>query len=528
MFILLLLALEFFMSQPLVKAASPSTTLTWSGPTPIEQAQGNNLLSSALQASDGTLWIAWQSNRYVGTNVFYKTLKNGVWSIPVGVTGSGFDTSPALAQLKNSTIFFIWANNQTGYNHLVYVRYNNGYWSNYVTLTSAAGDDTNPSAAVAPDGTLWLFWTRAVGCPTCTQDYQLYYKTLNNGVWSSETKFTSDTNRNWLPAVAIGKDGLVRVAWSKGSPSTALYQIYYRTFNGVSWTPETQIVSSTYPDTRSSLAIDRDGTIWLFWTRRVPGGVADFVYVYSRYSTDGGSTWSAENNMTPNPPNKNYTNEMPAAVQSTSDNSIWVFYSTNLAQLGYFDIYALKSSAVSPIHDVAITRASVSTFFQYTGGLKSVSQSAIDNVNIIVSNLGDYSETVTVYATVSNTTSTNLGSKTGTIGPGVSLTFSFPWNTTGITPARYNVSGRVDPVPGESAINQADNSLSTKSAVWILPLGDIEQDGNVDILDVGVVYYNFGFSCGSPRYNPYADIDGTCTIDIISVGVVSKNYGIHI
>jgi len=62
-------------------------------------------------------------------------------------------------------------------------------------------------------------------------------------------------------------------------------------------------------------------------------------------------------------------------------------------------------------------------------------------------------------------------------------------------------------------------------------LGDVDQDGSVTITDVGVVFYNYGFSCYtpatcSPRYNPFADANGNGIIDIVDVGVVSRNFDI--
>jgi hypothetical protein len=60
-----------------------------------------------------------------------------------------------------------------------------------------------------------------------------------------------------------------------------------------------------------------------------------------------------------------------------------------------------------------------------------------------------------------------------------------------------------------------------------LPIGDIDQDGWVSVVDAGIFFYNFNFGCGTPsRYNPLADPDNDCMIGIIDVGMVEINFGI--
>jgi hypothetical protein len=462
--------------------------------------------------------------------VFYKTFKNNAWSIPVGITGSGFDSGPTLTQLNNGTILFIWSNQTCGTctppgnNRLVYQRYNSGYWSGYGVLTQPGNaDDTGPAAAVAPDGTLWVFWTRSSLTAPFTK--QVFYKTLaNNAVWSGDVQTTVDTNWNWMPSVAIGKDGAVRLAWSKGPNNPPLYQIYYKSFSQNSWTAENHIVSSSFSDTRPSIMLDRDGTVWTFWTRKTPG-IVDTFDIYSKISSDAGITWSAETAMTSQPTGKYVTNEMPAGVQSTVGNSLWVFYTTNGAGTGEFDIYAVKSSAVSPIHDIAITGITASPPMTYPWG-DAPSQSI---VSVAVTNLGDFSESPVITVKASNGALTyNIGSLTFTgVAPLSSMTLSIFWNVTKsqASGGRYGFTASTPPVPGESLVNTGDNVLTgTNTQIVLLP-GALAKTLCITIIDAGMMGRAFGSTPSSIYWNPDADLDRNGIITIIDFGILAANFG---
>ena len=60
----------------------------------------------------------------------------------------------------------------------------------------------------------------------------------------------------------------------------------------------------------------------------------------------------------------------------------------------------------------------------------------------------------------------------------------------------------------------------------IIPLGDVDQDGSVDIIDASIVALAFGSTPGMHYWNPYADINDNGIIDIIDVSVMALNFGV--
>ncbi len=520
------------MVQPLQFAHA---SLGWSSPILIDTHSGFDMLSTALQASNGTLWLAWQSNRYAQTtgrfDVLYKTYTNGVWSSDHNLTSSGQNASPSLVQLMNGTIAAFWVTRPVHSYYVFYAQYRSSGWTSPVQITSTSLNDTSPSAAVGRDGTVWLVWTRVNSTNHSVPAIkQLYYKSWKNGAWSADTQLTTDSNQNYGSGVMMGKDGILRVTWSKGAAGSS-YQLYSKTYNGNLWSAETQIVSSASTDEHPSMIQDRNGTLWLYWGRLiVVSPTVQYYALIGKYSYNMASTWSAEIPLTNT--STSVDSFLPSAVQSSFGvKALWIFYTSNLNVPDY-DIFALMSTGVSPVHDVTVSGLSVfnnlGTSWEYPGGLKSVGQSAIETVIVTVQNIGDYLETVSMTLTAKNNTNITVGTVSNLLGPGNAVNFYYYWNTTNVTPARYGLTASIATLPGESLGNMGDNNFSVTNQVHLIPVGDVDQDGSVTITDVSVFFYNYGFTpaCNCSRWNPYADVNNNGIIDIIDIGVVSRNFDI--
>lgn len=57
------------------------------------------------------------------------------------------------------------------------------------------------------------------------------------------------------------------------------------------------------------------------------------------------------------------------------------------------------------------------------------------------------------------------------------------------------------------------------------PLGDINVDYQVDMVDLYIAWKAFGSYPGYPTWDPRADIDINNTVDMTDLWIVSKNYG---
>lgn len=541
--VIVIIALLFIVSIP-SHSNRVHASNTWpTTPTLAVSGAGSDYLPTSLQASDGTIWLAWQSNSLnpLGAQfqIFYRTFSAGVWSAPSNRT-SPFDSvnnaEPYLAQMTNGTILLFWNSNSTGTYHIFYERYNAGVWSGAVQATSGTSSDCSSSVTVSRNGTLWLFWTR--GSPCYAGNTNLWYKSLKNGVWSGETQLTFDTALNEQPKASITNDGRVWVVYAQFQTAAHNDQLFDMVYNGSVWTPETSLLKSTSWDDHPNLFQDRNGTLWLFWTREIPTSSTDFEdKIYSIFSIDNGMSWTSPAAMTFDPPGFTVDDWAPSAIQA-ADQTIWLFYSSSYPQGGSFDIYYIQSSAIFPVHHVTVSKITVSPSCPfsklapsspsclYPGGMKEAGESSIVTASVTVADIGDFAETVNVQLTATNMTSYSVGSLSGSVSSGGTTVLSFTWNTTrSEKPGRYGLVATVSGV-SETPGNLGDSSVLTKNLVHLIPLGDVDQDGSVDFIDASTVAFAFQSTPTSSRWNAYSDFDSDGYVSFIDVSTMAVNFGI--
>lgn len=508
--------------------------------------------------------MAWAVHTTTNTyNVFYTS---GSWNGTAWVWGSGSSAaqlsgtnqnpSPSLIQLHNGTLMIFFAYNTTTTSkhfQLFYIASNGGTWSRQFTQIQVSSprlfNDKLPSAAVGKDGTVWLVWTRDNATSgNSSVMRQLRYMTLKGNVWSTDQNITNPNDLNWnvSPSVVAGKDGVTRLAYSSGiNPN---FQIKYATFNGVSWNTSYPPITTqtTTDDNTPSIMQDRNGTFWVFWSRDIQG-TPNFFQIYGRSNPANGVTgsWTPESALTLNNCPICSDSEYPTAVQSTVDKNIWVFYSYNPGST--FELWGLKtSSPVSPVHDVVMSMQQITTpavpcatfvgqTCFYRGGFNNTQipfyQPLLIPLSLTVQDVGDFSENVTVTLSAVNTTSTSLGSQLVRLSAGGSSVVTFNFNTSSVKAARYKFSGNAT-VPIVTVGNKPDGQVSLQDPIHMLPLGDVDQDGAVTVIDLSIVLFDYGFTCYtpatcSPRYIAceWGDVHGLGIIDILDVGVVLYNYG---
>ena len=309
------------------------------------------------------------------------------------------------------------------------------------------------------------------------------------------------------------------------------------TYNGTSWSPPKNITStpSGFSDQHPSIIQDRNGTIWLFWSRTSLTS-PQFV-LYNKFSYNNGQDLSTCTSTCPetimNSEAAGIDDQQPVAVQGNSQNdkTIHLFYSSDRTNFRY-DIWTITSNAIAPIHDIGITAVYNTNPWWYSGGMTNIGENTNYTFSFTVVNSGDYGENVQATSSVSNKTSISLGTQTQQISHGSSWTFFFNWNTTkpdgtNVPAGRYNILINLSSNGTETTGNLADNSVIIKNSIRLLPWGDMDQDGNVNLQDVSVFVFDFGFTPATPsRWCAVCDITGNNVIDLLDVSIAVKNFGI--
>ncbi len=184
-----------------------------------------------MQASNGTMYIVWQSNESpTNDELYYMTSSDGgsAWSEPQRLTNDPApDRGPSIAQTRDGAIWVAWSSYRlAGDTELFVKKYSGSSWSSDMRLTDNADDDASPAILQTMDQTIWIFWTSLSGTTKPVNNIYYRYSIDNGDNWTADTQFTTFGDDMW-PSVTQTRDIKIWVTWA--SNRTVSYDIYYRT-----------------------------------------------------------------------------------------------------------------------------------------------------------------------------------------------------------------------------------------------------------------------------------------------------------
>jgi len=500
---------------PLTPLAS-STSSTWSAPQRFTTTTNLQEQPRIIETMDGRVWLFWAAfdvnnpNSY--PHIHYEVYNWSAWSSDTVLVASPDpkqDVAPSVAQLKNGTAILAFSSNRGGSFNIYLKRYNPATgWSQDAQITTDTDSDMVTSLLVTNDGKLWVFWDRTYS----TGSRSIFVKTYNGATWSGETAIATNTYQNSTPSAYQMTDGKIWVVWSKALDQafTQVY-IYYRTTpDGVNWTTEAALTSSSYSDRYPTLMQDTANTTWLVWNRRLPISGTTFFQndLFYKTSTNNGAAWSPDVQITNNYTNQ--TNDQQPTLAEMKDHHLWLFWSSNRNPEDYTNLYYATLGPVLA-HDLAVTSVSVSPTLLRMGQPVTIT--------VTVQNLGNFTENFTVNLVATNSSTWNVGSKSTIVTPGSLATVSFVSSNFTSKPGKYLFTASVPGVPGEIPILQVDNTRSSAGKAWLVPPGDVDFNGKVNLFDLATVDHYYGLTCASPGWYPFADLDYNCRINLFDLAI---------
>ena len=238
-------------ATPSATGTTPSTPTYTPTPTPtaVETPPGSNVLvnhdpppdgSLADQqqpalavGSDGTIHIAWGDERFGNSDIFYaRSADGGVsWSPNVRVNDDATVADqdfPTIAVDEHDHVHVAWEDSRNGDYDIYYAHSVDGGVSfsvnRRVNNDVGEGDQFDPAIAIGPDGTLHLAWQdgrNAIG-------YDIYYAISTDGgvTFSTNVRVNDETLGDQVdPDIGVDSTGRVHVAWADNRDGP--YQIYY-------------------------------------------------------------------------------------------------------------------------------------------------------------------------------------------------------------------------------------------------------------------------------------------------------------
>lgn len=240
-------------------AYSQNNGRTWKDLQPPTTSGHPSDRASLAVDSRGTLHLAWTETTGEGyRQVFYASYRCGAWSAPFQLSFTrGYSGFPSLAVDSRDWVHVVWYGFD-GEAYQVHYRFSDGnHWSNLLPITSGQLDALNPALAIGPDNALHVAYYRLNGADTAV------YYLASHPDWSTPEILSNRQNPSSDPTLAVDSIGVVHVAWSaiEGNRSA----IIYRNLTGGAWSPPVELSSPGASAHHPSLAIVPAHNISVLW-----------------------------------------------------------------------------------------------------------------------------------------------------------------------------------------------------------------------------------------------------------------------
>ena len=178
-----------------------------------------------MEASNGSIWVVWDSDRNEHDfDLYYKVYNGSSWCDADQLTTDPDtdDQDPSITQATGGMVWVVFTKivDETN-DEIYYKRFNGTSWSIDVRLTWHSGSDLHPSITQASDGAIWVMWDS-----DRDNNDNIYYKFFDT-YWRYDKKLTTDLSDDFRPSITQATDGTIWVVWT--STRLANFDIYYKT-----------------------------------------------------------------------------------------------------------------------------------------------------------------------------------------------------------------------------------------------------------------------------------------------------------
>ena len=450
---------------------------TWSDENNLTKvlASGQAQNPSAMQAANGTIWLAWASDvpppPPPPTPDFYMTAAPQKLTLPRGNTDTSNITIKSTNNFDETVELFIIEKPggvNTSLNPENVTPFPGGEINSTLTvsvdLTAVPGNYTVTVVGKSSTRThtvdIDLEITANAGGATqqSTQgksvsmqspqldsyiyDFEIQFKTSNdNGAtWSRDGQITENNIDDMHPSIIQLQNSTIMLAWQSYISGNS--EICYKTTNGTAWSETIQLTTNPANDKTPTLTQTKNGQIWIVWASDRYGDYEIFYKIYN------GSTWSSDTRLTTS---IGY-DVQPTIIQATNGD-MYIIWSSDSG--GNFDIYY---------------------------------QCSTDN-------------------------GTTWSGRT----PFAASSYQDEW------PAAMRAQDtKIWVVWASDEADQPDGNweIFIKSSL----AGDVNGDGITNIADLTVVSLVYGTTEGKPNYNPNADVNRDGVVDVIDMRIVGRYF----
>ena len=255
------------------------------------------------------------------------SVASGQWEPDIQATnfpGSGKSITAEPAASVGRYVYLVWDDSRDPSMHETYFKRSTddgATWEADVRLTPADAY-WSPCGSIAAQGSdVYVVWHELRHAAEHPANEEIYYlHSPDNGVtWDSEVRLTYDTLHSWHPRIAV-RDENIHVVWA--DYRTSSWQVWYKrsTDSGVSWGADTRLSNGSGIIEVPEVAVAGE-KVHVVWQDSRHGNNNHEIY-YAR-STDNGATWGPETRLT-NEPHESYAPVIAAAGENV--HVVWVDY----------------------------------------------------------------------------------------------------------------------------------------------------------------------------------------------------------
>lgn len=308
---------------------------------------------SIMQATDGTIWLAWASDAPPPPAPnFYMTADPQKLTIPQGSADTSNITITSIYNF-NETVKLSAVEVPEGvttvFNPTQVTPLPNGEINSTLTISiGLAATPGNYTFTVVGKGTTQ---THSIGIdleiiaaggtqqsnerePTSAQstgldyifyDYEIHFKTSrdNGATWSIGAQITDNNVDDMHPCIIQLQNGTIMLVWQTYISGNA--EICYKTSNGTSWSNTTQLTADPASDKAPNMIQTKNGQIWVVWSSDRFGDYEVFTKVYN-------GTWSSDTRLT-----TSIDYDLQPAILQAANTDIIIFWASDAS--GDFNIY---------------------------------------------------------------------------------------------------------------------------------------------------------------------------------------------
>jgi len=515
----------------LTVSLNPVLSVSWESVDRLTDFPPFDGFPSFAQMNDDKIWIVWTRDILGNFTLFYRNSSDlgNTWGEEMNLTrelAPGDNQDPSIIQASNGTIWLVWTSRRPAppqppipdfymdaYPASLTIQQGNSDISN-ITVTSINNfsEQVNLTAKAMTPGVATTLDPIQVTPPqngtvnsTLTVSVETWVPT---GSYPLQVVGKSSTLTHYVDIpleITISGESAVNHAWrstsSSVSPPEAMndYEIFYKTShdNGITWSNEIQLTNNTSDDLGPSFVQLMNGTFLVAWQSDRSGNHD----IYFKTTSDG-TSWSNATQLT----SHSGFDKTPSVTQ-TEDGKIWVAWCST--RNGDYEVYCKTYDepdwsdatrlTVSPNSD---TNPSITETLDKGIWIFWVSTEDAPNADADIYYKSSYDNGETWSESIQFTTDANEDS----------------WPCVGQTN-----DWRMWVVWTSNRGDQPDGNWDIYYRTSIV--GDIDEDGDVDIFDlstVAVAYFTF---VGDPNYDWDADLTKDGIVDMRDLALVSSNYG---